>query len=57
MTRSGAPGEHVVSAAEAERADLIVLGWSQKLSTGRAGTVRQAILTSSVPVMLVPLVV
>ncbi len=53
--RSGVPGEHVVSVAAQEQADLIVLGWAQDLSAGRARTVRQALSSAGVPVLLVPL--
>lgn len=50
---SGTPGENVVDIA-AEHADLIVLGWSRRLLRGGARTVRTAIATATVPVMLVP---
>lgn len=53
--RSGVAGDHVLDVAEAERADMIALGWSRQLDPGRARTVRRAILDSVVPVMLVPL--
>ena len=53
--RSGVAGEHVLEVAEAERADMIALGWSQRLDPGRARTVRRAVLDAVVPVMLVPL--
>jgi len=53
--RSGVAGEHVLEVAEAERADMIALGWSQQLDPGRARTVRRAVLDGAVPVMLVPL--
>ncbi|MEC3953730.1 hypothetical protein VMT65_11855 [Nocardia sp. CDC153] len=51
--RSGVPGEHVVDVA-AEKADMIVLGWSQQLLPGRARIVRKTVVAESVPVMLVP---
>lgn len=53
--RSGVAGEHVLDVAEAERADMIALGWSQQLDPGRASTVRRAVLDAVVPVMLVPM--
>ncbi|HEX6197124.1 MAG TPA: universal stress protein [Jiangellaceae bacterium] len=53
--RSGAPDEQVVDVATEEHADLITLGWSQRLASGRAQTVRRTIADSLVPVMLVPL--
>lgn len=52
--RSGAAGDHILEVAVRERADLIALGWSQRLDEGRAHTVRQAIAAALVPVMLVP---
>ena len=53
--RTGVAGEHVLDVAEAERADMIALGWSQQLDPGRARTVRRAVLNAVVPVMLVPI--
>jgi hypothetical protein len=52
--RTGVAGEHVLDVAEAERADLIALGWSQQLDPGRARTVQRTVLDAVVPVMLVP---
>lgn len=52
--RSGVTEEHLLDVAEAERADMIALGWSQQLDPGRAPTVRRAVLDAVVPVMLVP---
>lgn len=51
--RSGVAGDNIVDVA-AEEADLIVLGWSQRLEPGRAQIVRNAVATATVPVMLVP---
>jgi hypothetical protein len=53
--RSGVTGEHVLDVAEAERADMIALGWSQQLDPGRARTVRVTVRGAVVPVMLVPM--
>ncbi len=53
--RSGVPGENVLSVAAQEQADLIVLGWAQDLSAGRARTVRETLSRAAVPVLLVPL--
>jgi nucleotide-binding universal stress UspA family protein len=53
--RSGEPGESIGHIASVERVDLIVLGWSQRLEPGRARTVRSAVASSAVPVLLVPL--
>lgn len=52
--RTGVPGEQVVTVAQQERVDLIVLGWSQRLEPDRAATVRQTIREACVPVMLMP---
>jgi nucleotide-binding universal stress UspA family protein len=52
--RAGAPEENVVEVAEGLGADLIALGWSQRLDDGRAMTVRRSVLDAHVPVMLVP---
>lgn len=53
--RSGVPGEHVVDVATTEHADLIVLGWSQRLAEGRAKTVRETVTHAGVPVLLLPM--
>ncbi|MBF6176614.1 universal stress protein [Nocardia blacklockiae] len=53
--RSGSPGETVVDVA-AEQADMIILGWSQRLLPGRAQTVRKTVDAAPVPVMLIPVV-
>ena len=53
--RSGVAAEHVLDVAEAERADMIALGWSQHLDPGRARTVRRTVRDAVVPVMLVPM--
>jgi nucleotide-binding universal stress UspA family protein len=52
--RNGAPDENVVDVARSENVDLIALGWSQKVSEGRAPTVRSVVADAPVPVMLVP---
>ena len=52
--RTGTPGEHVVSVADAERTDLIALGWSRHLGPGRALTVRRSVVEAGRPVLLVP---
>ncbi len=54
VLRSGAPGRGVLAVAAAEAADLIVLGWSQDLSPGRAEVVRLLLGASEVPMLLVP---
>jgi nucleotide-binding universal stress UspA family protein len=52
--RTGSPDEHVLDVASAEHADLIALGWSQRLDPGRARTVRRTVEQSPVPVLLLP---
>ncbi len=52
--RTGVPGDNVVDVAASLGADLIALGWSQRLDAGRARTVRRAVAEAPVPVMLVP---
>lgn len=51
--RSGRPAEEVLAEAERAGVDLIVLGWGQNLSAGRAATVRHALTHGRVPVLLV----
>ena len=53
--RSGLPMDTVGAVAVDEKADLVVLGWSQHPGPERARVVRGAIETGSVPVLLVPL--
>jgi nucleotide-binding universal stress UspA family protein len=53
-TRIGTPGENVLQVADDTSADLIVLGWSQDLSPGRAAVVRAVLERSRVPLLLVP---
>src|SRR5665647_2608832 len=50
----GAPADRILAAARDDEADLVVLGWSQALSPGRAHVVREALAHSPVPVLLVP---
>jgi len=52
--RVGQAGDEVLSVAAQEGVDLIVLGWRQDLSAGRAGVVRSTILRATVPVLLIP---
>jgi nucleotide-binding universal stress UspA family protein len=53
-TRVGRREEHVPLAARELACDLIVLGWSQRLTPGRARVVRAALEGSGLPVMLFP---
>ncbi len=52
--RAGEPGESILDAARCERVDLIALGWSQRLDSGRALTVRHTLAAGEVPVLLLP---
>lgn len=52
--RRGVPGQRVVELAAAEKSDLVALGWSQHLESGRARTVRSTVRDADLPVMLVP---
>jgi hypothetical protein len=52
--RAGPREELVPLVAEESHSDLIVLGWAQQLSDGRAPVVRAALERSKIPVMLVP---
>lgn len=53
-TRIGAPADSIVDAARELDADLIVLGWAQDLSPGRADVVRSVLARSTAPVLLLP---
>ena len=52
--RVGLPGPEIVSLVEANRPDIVFLGWAQDLSTGRAAVVREILARSHVPCLLVP---
>ena len=53
-TRVGVPGEHVLRVARDAGADMVALGWSQKLEHGHAAVVREVLAASPMPVLLVP---
>ena len=53
-TRVGVPGEHVLRVARDAGADMVALGWSQKLEGGHAAVVREVLAASPMPVLLVP---
>jgi nucleotide-binding universal stress UspA family protein len=55
--RVGAPSEEIVEAVHELEADLVVLGWAQDLTGGRAAVVRAVLGRAPVPVALVPVVV
>lgn len=54
VLRAGTPGRNLVEVADEQSADLIVVGWSQDLSPGRAEVVRRLLADTDVPVLLVP---
>lgn len=58
LERRGGRREEVVPLVAAElQSDLIVLGWAQQLSDGRAPVVRAVLERSKIPVMLIPVLV
>jgi len=54
VLRAGTPGRSLLEVASSESADLIVVGWSQDLSPGRAEVTRTLLADAHVPVLLVP---
>lgn len=52
--RLGTAHHRVLEVAQETGADLIVLGWAQDLSAGRAVIVRETLRNSEVPVLLLP---
>ena len=52
--RAGPVGTEVADMCQQERADLVVLSWSQDMSAGRAAVIRWALGHSTVPVLLLP---
>jgi nucleotide-binding universal stress UspA family protein len=53
--RVGTPEHHLLRVAEAEHADLLVLGWSQKFDEGHAAVVREALERGRYPTLLIPI--
>ena len=51
----GAPAGHVLRVAAESEVDLIALSWAQDLSPGRAAVVREVLVRTSIPILLVPL--
>jgi len=54
LRRVGAPADEVPAVAEATRAELIVLVWSQSLAKGRARVVTRTLASTNIPVLLLP---
>jgi nucleotide-binding universal stress UspA family protein len=54
--RVGSPDEAILAAAEETGADLVVLGWNQRLVPGRAAVVRALLERGTFPLLLIPTV-
>lgn len=52
--RVGAPPEQILRVAEEQHAALIVVGWSRHFEAGRARTLRELMLHSTRPLLLLP---
>jgi nucleotide-binding universal stress UspA family protein len=55
-SRLGDPGEQIVLVAREIDADMIALGWTQELASGRAPIVCAALEQAKLPVLLIPVV-
>ncbi len=54
QVRSGVPADEIIGALEQSEADLVVLGWSRRLSAGRGRIVRRLLEHGGLPILLVP---
>jgi nucleotide-binding universal stress UspA family protein len=54
--RVGTPDETILETAEESGADLVVLGWNQRLVPGRAAVVRTLLERGTIPLLLIPTV-
>ena len=54
--RVGSPDEAILETAEETGADLVVLGWNQRLVPGRAAVVRTLLERGTFPMLLIPTV-
>jgi nucleotide-binding universal stress UspA family protein len=54
--RVGSPDQAILAAAEETGADLVVLGWNQRLVAGRAAVVRALLERGTFPLLLIPTV-
>jgi hypothetical protein len=52
--RRGEPGAAIVETARADQVNAVILGWGQDLGEGHAESVRAALSSAGVPVILVP---
>lgn len=52
--RRGSPADELIAESGESGVDLLLVGWSQDLSSGHAHIVRSALTAGSVPVLLVP---
>lgn len=55
VTGRGVPGPRILRAVEEHAADLVVVGWRQRLEGRRAPVVRALLSACRIPVLLVPL--
>jgi nucleotide-binding universal stress UspA family protein len=53
--RVGMPEHHLLQVADAEQADLLVLGWSQRFDDEHAAVVREALERGKYPTLLIPI--
>jgi nucleotide-binding universal stress UspA family protein len=54
LRRVAVPGDDIVAVARETTADLIVLAWSQNLGPGRARVVSETLAHTTIPVLLLP---
>lgn len=54
--RTGTVGRRIEEVCREDRADLVVLAWSQTMEEGHAAVVRDVLLRAEVPVLLLPVV-
>jgi nucleotide-binding universal stress UspA family protein len=52
--RSGDADRAVLNAIDAEAADVVAVGWAQRLQPGRARVIRSLLVDSPIPVLLLP---
>ena len=52
--RSGVAAHEIVKACDRDHADMVVLSWSQSMTSGHAAVVRDVLAWSAIPVLLTP---